>query len=868
MSGSAQLPRVARWLIAAVVPKDQRHDIALDLGELYLARRESRGAVYAFARLAADLISLARPSSFADVRQDLIFSLRLFRRQPLMIALSTIGLATAIGVSTAVFSIINGTALRSFGVSDPSSLYEVPRTESRPNGSAGYSTSWPYGQFSELTTLATQSDVAAYMSDGARFSRARDGVATSESIHLVSGNFFAVAGGRPQLGRVLTDADDQPNAAPAIVLGHGFWTRWLGSDLRVVGQTVWIGGVPVSIVGVAERSFTGPVDRPPAMWASFAARSVLYRSVPLGRSSSEGVQVFARPHQDVSATLAESELTSIARGLPHGAKDDVSATYGARLDAAGSVLSGPGGRQARLAVGLVLAVITLVLVLACANTANLMMARTATRRSEIAVRLALGAGRRRVVQQLLTESVSLGLAAGTLGLLITLSILPMIIEAIRVPSGYDVYPDARVFAFLVLVSTICGVLSGWGPARQSTSGDLWSPIQQQGGARGSRAGSGRTQRVLIGMQATASMVLLVVAALMTRSMLYVTHVELGFEPDRLIAVGASFPAGVFDDRRIQAYWRDAGQHLTAMPQIDRTSLALFPPFSRANMVTSGTKDGRQFTIYFNRTDAEFFSTAGIVLRRGRSFTADEVAAHAPVAVISETAAREWFGNDDPLGRIVDRFDAPSLRIIGVAAEAVTTRIRQGWSATVYSPLEANDYGAARMLVRARDAAASSQPVGLALETLEPSVGITARRVTDDMNEVLGLPRMLAVLSSSVGLMALALAVAGLYGVTSFAVNERAKEIGIRVAIGASRASVMGLLMRDHLRPVVLGAAAGSLLSLAAAPALAEALAGVSGRDPLSFGAAIAILLAAAIVAVLVPARRAAATDPTTVLRQS
>ena len=369
------------------------------------------------------------------------------------------------------------------------------------------------------------------------------------------------------------------------------------------------------------------------------------------------------------------------------------------------------------------------------------------------------------------------------------------------------------------------------------------------------------------MQAAASVVLLVLAALLARAMVRATHVDVGFDAGRLLTVAPAFGRGTYDAAGAKAYWDLALERVRALPGVQSASLADSPPFAGPSRVTIFRRSGGRYTIYHNDTRADYFATLGLRAVRGRTFTAEEADGRAPVAVISEALARDFFAGEDPIGQPIDRIvEGSRATIIGVVSNAITARLRELGSATIYQPL--HERWERSMVIRSSGAPEALIPsVRSALHPLDPRVRLDITPVSDGLQQQLAEPRMLASLAGALAGLALGLAVVGFYGVTAFVVGQRSQEIGVRVALGASGRDIMRLLLGDSLRPVLFGLAGGVFVALLGSRMLAGTLYGVGSADPIAFGAAVLVLLTAATAAVIFPTRRAARVDPASVLRQ-
>jgi predicted permease len=427
--------------------------------------------------------------------------------------------------------------------------------------------------------------------------------------------------------------------------------------------------------------------------------------------------------------------------------------------------------------------------------------------------------------------------------------------------------DGNVLAFLIVVSVAAGLGAGVAPAKHAAHDDVNSVLKS--GGRG--GGSGRLNRIratLLGVQAAASVVLVVLAALLTRGMVAATRVDVGFAADRMLAVVPAFPPGEHGRVAARAFVNAAAERLAAIPGIASYSLASFPPYGGATRVTIFNRADGRYTINYNDTDAEYFSTLGLRVLRGRTYTVPEVRDRAPVAVVSEALARDFFPGEDPLGQPLSRVveDGGDAVIIGVVSNAITTRLRERSEAAIYQPIASPH--AARLLIRTQ--ASSSLYIATirsALQPLDSRARLEVTPVSDGLARQLGESRTLASLASTFAAVALCLAIVGLYGVTAFVINQRSQEITLRVALGATRRDVLRMLLGDSLRPVMLGLGAGIFVALGAGRLVSGTLYGIGPADPIAFGVSIVILLLSTIAAIIVPARRAATVDPAEVLKQ-
>jgi len=797
----------------------------------------------------------------ADALQDLSHALRVFRRSPGGVAISVAGLSLAIAVSTSVFGLLNATLLRPTGVSDPASAVRVMRAFKN-----GTSTSWPYADYLTLREHARM-PIEAALRDSARFSAVPASSDGGEIVQMsfVSDGYHTLFGGGALYGRTFAAADGVAGAPATALASYGFWSHRLGADPAIVGRQIWLNGAPVTIIGVTPRWFTGIGDQPPALWAPFASYERLYGGSPLTRTSVVGVDVTGRVPQGQTRQQAAAELGAAAAAAA-SIEPDSGPTTGVRLDLAGSRFTDSDAPVLVLVLTIVFTILGLVVLLACVNVASLQLASAIARRREIGVRLAIGAPRGRIVRQLVTESLALGVTAGFVGLLLTAWLMPILGSMVRLPVTVDLMPDGWVYLFLSVISIAAGIGSGLAPARQGTRGDLLTPLKGDVFRDGS-VRTGRARSILIGVQAAASLVLVVLASLLTRATMRAVQVNIGFDAEHLVAFAPDFTRERYDTEKGRAYWQAALERVRALPGIRSASLAMFSPYGGGVSVTNLRRNGARYQVYSNDVLPDYFTTLGLRVVRGRTFTDAEVAGHADVVIVSETMAREFWPGQDPVGQSLQPFDRSNDVIVGVVSDAIAFQLRERSAAAFYRPLRR--YESAQIVIRTLSAPEAMVPsMREALNAVDPRVRLSVKLAATGLRDQRQEPRILASMAGGLAVLALGLAIVGIYGVTAFVTGLRTREIGVRVAVGASRRDVLGLLLRDSLKPVAIGMAVGTVAALLAGQLFAGILYGVGPRDPLAFMAAFAVLLISAAAAVFVPARRAAALDPATVLRQS
>ncbi len=727
----------------------------------------------------------------------------------------------------------------------------------------GVSTAWGYDEYLQLRDAARQSRVEAWLTDAASYAlgTALPDDPPSVPVAFVTAGYLEALYARAAAGRILVTADADLSAPPVVVVSHAFWTRHLAADPATVGRTLRIGRVTATIVGIAERPFAAPFTNGTGVWMPMSAYHVVYAGKAIA-GSRQPVNVVARVAPGATVAAAEAELTAIAGTLE--ISRDPARRAGARFDEH-NVLGRPGSQQFTVAVAVSI-VIALVLLLACVNVASVLLANATTRYREIGVRLALGATRGRIVRQLLTESSLIAAAASSTGLVLTIWLGPMLARLTRAPSTLDLGFDSNVYLFFVVVALCCGVVAGLAPSRVGACGDIVSPLKGSGFTTTSAAPR-RLRSALLGLQAAASILLLVLATLFLRATIRAARVDVGLDVDRLVAVSVGFGRGA-DAARTKAYWASAIENVSVLPGVERVALAELPPFGGASRMMTQQREGKRQVIYFNKTSASYFETVGLRVIRGRTYTDEEVARDARVVVISETVAQRYWPGRDPLGTTFESISERGDVVIGIVSDAIVARLHEGAHGAVYGPLAPSEIALGRLIVRTDGNLAMTVPLlRETLRSLDPNVTVRSTLLKDGLEEEVSRPRILALIAGSMAALAVVLAAIGLYGITAAVVGQRTREIGLRIALGAERRDVMRLLMRESLRPVVVGLAAGVGLALLASRAISGALFGVPPHDPLAFGLAVTILLGSAMAAVFIPTRNASRVDPAFVLRQ-
>lgn len=811
--------------------------------------------------------------------QHVRYGVRALVRSPVFALVAVCSVAIGTGATTGIVTLVDTMLLRPPpGVGHAERLVVVGRTQD----GKGFD-NFSYPAFAAYRTARSLSGLAALEIAPQTVSLSGSGGGEPMHVSTVSGNLFEVLEARTALGRFFaSDEDGAPGEKPVLILSYAYWQRRFGADPSILGRPLVLNGTPFTVVGVAARGFQGPFAAAPDGWVPLAATT--YFGTP-GSMFNEpaGVWLMAVGRLAPNAGLdqAQAELAAISARL---ARDYPNAYEGKGIAVERASLF-PGDMQAAIGgfLALLLAVAGLVLVIASTNVAGMLLARAAARRREIAVRLALGASRAQLVGQLVVECLLLFGAAGAAGLVLAhwmvrglLTLLPRL----PVPVALDPRLDWRVLAFALVLALVTGLLSGLVPALQSTRPDLVPALKA--GSGGSGTGRLRLRSGLLVTQIAFSMVLLMVAGLFARTLEHARGIDPGFDPQGVAVTALDFGTANYSETRgRQAAAAILGQ-VRALPGVRDAALSVMLPLGGGGLglgpiVVPGREpaDPRE-----GGPDADwdvvspgYFATLGIPLVRGRDFSEADRAGVGDVAIVNQASAAVLFPGEDPVGRTVineGRTPAESrtLTVIGVARNAKYRSLGESQRNFIYVPLSQRYFARANVLIKMSPGAeAPGAVVRRIVAGVDPALPILRQEALSDQMAVALLPQRLALLvSGGLGLVALLLALLGIYGVTAYAVAQRTREIGVRIALGAPRAHVLGLVLRQGLVLAGVGVLVGALAGFGATRALRGLLYGVAPSDAVALGGAAALLALAALVASWVPARRAAGVDPVIALR--
>lgn len=810
-----------------------------------------------------------------SIWQDIRFAVRMLRKHPMLTLIAALSLGLGIGANTTIFSWMEGFVLR------PLPLVRAPEQlvalYTRMPGGATWSASYPsYAEWREEARTVDGIIAASMM----QFSLRSDGKAAAQPTWgmFVSANYFDVLGIRPLLGRTFRPAEDSvPNGAPVTVLSYGLWQRQFGGDPGIVGKQVLLNNRPFTVVGVTPRSFGGTwVGLSFDLWVPVMMQPALSPGGGLLEiRSTRWLETFARLKPGVTIAQARAELDAIQRriGEVHAA-DRGTGVFIKRFDEQGAQ------QWLRPVFIALLGVTGLVLLIACANIANLLLARAATRRREVGIRVALGASRGRLVRQLLTESVLLAMMGGAIGLLLALWARPWIsalVPATQYPVNTAMFADSldgRVIAFMAGATTLAALLFGLVPALRASRPALVPALKDGGGDRGvarSRLGGG-----LVVAQIALTLVALVCSGLFVRSLRAMRNVDVGFRDPAHVQL-------VSTDLYLAGYTRETGEpfvnrlleRVRALPGVTAAGMASAVPLGfggvNSNSVTPegyAPKRDENMVVGFNIVTPEYFRAMQVPFMSGREFTGSDRTGSLPVAIVNEAFVQRYWPGEDPIGKRFDGGGGGLRTIVGVVTTGKYEQLDDPPRPYMYFPLA--QWYSSKLTLHVRtsgDPNALVSPLRRTFESLDPGLPfLQPRTMAEHMGAAVMAQRMGALLLSILGAIALGLAVVGLYGVMSYAVSQRTRELGIRVALGANRREILGIVLREGMRLAMLGIAIGVVGAFAGGRLLASQLFGVSAADPVTFTVIALILAGVALAASYVPARRATKVDPMLALR--
>jgi predicted permease len=852
------------------------------------------------------------------LRRDILYALRQMRLSPIFTLTAMLTLALGIGATTAIFSLIHSVMLKSLPVADPASLYRVGDSntccvQGGPQDNWGL---FPYQLYLRFIAAAPEFEqLAAFQGGSSEFS-ARQSETNQPARPLrgeyVSGNYFSTFGIQAYAGRTITPADDQPSSAPAAMLSNRVWQQEYASNPKVIGSTFMLDGHPFTIVGITPPGFYGETLRsdPPDIFLPLQQEPQIVGKNSILKQSNSWLRIIGRLRPGAKPDGLAARFTTIMR-------DWVVTDLGAEfpqflpqikiilpkqninvIPAGSGVAAMKGDYEASLRI--LLAVSCLVLLIACANIANLLLARGSARRPQTAVRLALGASRKRLIRQSLTESVVLSVMGGAAGILVACLGVKLIVAMAFRNANFvpiDASPSLPILGFAFAVSLLTGLLFGVAPAWFTSRAQPAEALR--GINRTTRDSSSLSQKSLVVVQATLSLVLLAGAGLLTRSMQKMAHQNFGFETENRVNLSVNAPFAGYSPEKLDATYRALQDRLSRIPGVQSATLAQYTPFTD-NWGELIVRQGHGIpNVADNSSGASwdhvgpgYLEAMGQTIVRGRSITDQDTAATRKIAVVDEAFVRKFFKQgEDPIGThfgITDVKNSGTYEIVGIVRTANYTDPSGHWRPPLFFvPLAQHvqyDDSMAQMIenrthliesvvLKLRDSQESSgmgelEPqIRRALAEVDPNLTlIRMRSMQDQVAGRLDQQRTVAQLTGLFGILALVLAAVGLYGVTAYSVERRTNEIGVRIAMGANRISVVRLVLRGAFLQILIGLLIGIPASIGCARLIASQLYEVKGWDPLVLSGAIVSLAICALLASIIPARRAASINPVIALR--
>jgi putative ABC transport system permease protein len=803
---------------------------------------------------------------------DVRYAARRLSASPSFTAAAVITIALGVGINTGLFSVLNGIALRDLPAPDAGELVSIHQTWAP--GAAVRFTAEEYRAYRDGTE--TLSGILAY-SDGTTVTLGGDAPREITGT-LVSCNYFEVLRHAPVLGPGLPSDCDTEGAMPTVVLGHDLWTTEFAADTGIVGREVQLNRQAFVVAGVAPEGMRGVDMMPVQFFAPLAAQPILDPEplLFLSGGSLRWLVLLGRLADGASLGQVRAELGVIAARIDEAQRPPPRATTLA-IDRARR-LSDPGDRGETIAVGaVVMAAFGLVLLIACANVANLLLARATGRAREIAVRLSLGASRSRIVQQLLAESLLLAIAGGVLGSVLALwsvqSLLFLAIDAL--PPQYpemaiDATPDARVLAFALLASIGSAVVFGLAPALQASKPDLHAAMKVDVTGMDRRSGA-RLRGTLVGLQVAVCMVLMIAAGLLLRGLATTQNVDPGFDYENVAVASFDLTAAGYDTARAAVFQRQLAERVDALPGVDVAHTTL-PPLYPGNFLMAARLGGQDqfFPLYYNDVSPTYFSLTGIPIVRGRAFTEADTAEGSRTIIVTEATARRFWPGLDPIGQTIEfpvsSSETVSREVVGIARDTQIKRIGEVPSVYAYLPPTTNSQPRLQLLAKSDVGfAATASSIRDIARELDPALVVRVEPLEANLDLWRSLASLSSMLATALGALALVLAAVGIYGVVAYSVGRRAREIGIRIALGANARSVVSLMLKRTMRPVVIGAAVGLAAAMGVSQVLSSVLFGVSPVDPVALISAGVVVAGVAFAAGTLPARRAARVDPSRTL---
>jgi putative ABC transport system permease protein len=807
--------------------------------------------------------------------QDIRFGLRMLLKSPSVSIVATIALALGIGANTAIFSVVNAVLLRPLPFPDSESLVAVFETNLERGLQRG---SHSYPNFMDIHA---QNTVFEHMSSyhGGDFIMTGRGEPARLQGSVVTADLFPLLGIQPILGRTFLPDEDKPTqTGRVVILSHALFQQRFGGDPSIINQRITLDGVSFTVIGVMPASFEFPIQNDPVeLWTTIAGDASGSEPVTTQRGA-HFLQVIARLKSGVTKEQAQAELTTIASRLEQQ-YPDTNTRRTLRIEPALTALVG----DVRPALLILLGAVACVLLIACANVANLLLARATSRHKEMAIRSALGASRVRVIRQLLTESVLLSLLGGGIGLLLAVwwSDLLVALGKDDIPRAVHVGMDWRVLGFTLGVSLLTGLIFGLAPAFHSSKTELVESLKE--GGRGTSEGGrrNRVRNVLVVVELAIAVILLVGAGLLMQSLWRLQKVNSGLQPENVLTFNVVLPEVKYNSDKQAQFFIDLKQRLESTPGVQSASAILPLPLSGDRFSISFEIEGRPLppkdhpSADFFAAGVGYFKTMGIPILKGRDFEDRDKHGSTPVIIITDAFARQYFPNEDPIGKRIkpgigtyEDEDNPMREVIGVVGDIRNRSLNTEPKPAYYVPQTQVPFSQLVAVVKTtgepHSLVSAATKVVAAMDQDIPLFGV--KSMPEYLSSSVAAPRFSTTLLAIFAAVALVLTIVGLYGVMSYSVAQRTNEIGIRLALGAQSRDVLLMIVKQGGMLILLGLAIGLVGAFALTRLIASLLFGVTAKDPITFGAVAVLLAIVALLACYVPALRATKVDPMDALR--
>jgi putative ABC transport system permease protein len=804
--------------------------------------------------------------------QDLKFAVRMLRKNPAFTAVAVLTLALGIGANTAIFSVINTVLLQPLPYKEPGRIISLTQMDLRTHASGALMSYTKYTQIKEQNK--TLESLGGYYSLTLSLVTEREPEAVNGA--RASIDFFRVLGVLPARGRTFLPEEEQDGGPDVAVISDGFWHSHFAGDPAALGKPLVLDGKNATIVGILPASFHFPMEFPePDVWLPRPSEMILLTPAQIrGGASYFNMIARLRPGETLQHARAEFDAINASYKQQFGSNADAT-RFGIFAQTLEDSLVG----DLRPSLLVLLAAVGFVLLIACANVANLLLARATAREREIAVRKALGASGGRLVRQLLSESILLSVCGGALGVVLAAALLPAVrsISPGAVPRLAEVRIDGLVLIFSLLLCLITGTVFGLIPALQTSKRDLHATLKE-GGRGASEGGSrGRFRAALVVGEIGIALVLMTGAGLLMQSFSQLMHVNPGFSPKNLMAFPMTLPPTRYSQPELQAqFYRQVLEHVRAMPEVQSAGITSYLPLGGGMRFVFVCPEGRVCegigkdpTIAARQVSGGYFETVRTPLLSGRTIEEKDIAGVSPVVVINETAAKHFFPGQNPIGKhLANSRDMVQREIVGVVADVKFRALNGADTEEMYLPMAQVPWPTTTLLVRSEaNSQALVSAVRAKIAEIDPNLPVAG---ISSMEQVVGAsvaqPKLTMQFAAIFAGFALLLAAIGIYGVMAYSVTARNQEMGIRVALGARPADILRLVVGQGMRMTLIGVALGIVVSLALTRLLASLLFRVEATDPVVFSAAALVLVGAAFAACYLPARRATRVDPIVVLR--